>query len=205
MNLSQLEGDKEGELTLGEGAVGRIYVSFAVRGRSRKLSLKGYFFSLHFWKNKPLNILFSNPNSCDIFFWKWIKLTSKELCLPRGDTPCCSTLPYLKKESRKPHSKCLTVHLILLTKACWSSNGERAVRVTVVLTPLRWKLMLSCQVIALAQACGLWVSCVKSVLSKACSLHSWLQARSSLLELSDDFLRHHKLWVSALLWTMKNV
>lgn len=68
MNLSQLEGDKEGELTLGEGAVGRIYVSFAVRGRSRKLSLKGYFFSLHFWKNKPLNILFSNPNSCDIFF-----------------------------------------------------------------------------------------------------------------------------------------
>lgn len=144
-------------MTLGEGAVGRRYISFDVRGRFRKLSFKGYFFFLHFQENEPLDILFPNPNLCEVFFLKLnkidfqrknfdcsevthlvgsnlpspqkrIKETSHSKDFPRS--PVVKTLCF-----SQPHPKCFTI-------SSWRQklvdpHIKRTVRVTIVLS-LSW-------------------------------------------------------------------
>lgn len=55
ISLFQLEEDKESQVILEVGALGRRY-SFQGKRKMQKIiiePIKGYFFSLHFWKNKP--------------------------------------------------------------------------------------------------------------------------------------------------------
>lgn len=88
--------------------MGRRYISFNVRGRFRKLSLKGYFFFLHSQENKPLDMLFSNPNSCEFFFLKLNKIDfqRKNFACPEVTHLVGSNLPSPQKRIKKTsHSR----------------------------------------------------------------------------------------------------
>lgn len=160
----------------------RRCVCFGIKGRSRKLSLdllRVISFPCISEKTSPLMFRFLIQIHVTSFS-ETIKLTSQEFACQRWHTLLATTCHNLRKESRKPHCRCFIVHLILITEVCRSSGGERTVRGTLVLTPPRWEQTLSCWVTSLPKACGLCISCAKSLLSKARVLHSWLQVRSSL-------------------------
>lgn len=73
--ISQLKGDREGELTFGAGVLGRRYIA---RGMIQKIifePIKGYFFFLHSQKNKTPDVVFSNPTS-------WTTFSETELKIP---------------------------------------------------------------------------------------------------------------------------
>lgn len=126
--ISQLKGDREGELAFGAGALGRRYIALNARGRSRKIifePIKGYFFFLQSQKNKPPNVMFSNPNSWTFYetelkipIWKQTQNNSQRSLLTQGwHTWAATCHTFLKKEESLP-TKYFFVHSLLLTKAC---------------------------------------------------------------------------------------
>lgn len=81
----------------------RRCVCFGIKGRSRKLSLdllRVISFPCISEKNKPLNVSFSNPNSCNIFFWNY-KIDFPRICLPEMTHLVGNHMPQPQKRIQK--------------------------------------------------------------------------------------------------------